>query len=256
VARAMRGTLVRHIDPARSPEALTGHRAEGIPAGTPHLAFVPLADVGFPYSSGSILGLALIPPRDFTVRTRDLLIEAIRGAELDAAGANGSTSSAASKPPPLRLTLGRHGVLHLRRLRELSPRKALLPARWIGPARRWYSASAIALGRNPGDLHARDAVRTGKAMEAAERTIAADCVNIALPEPVAVWIHRRSLLNGAPAANRFMPFPDQGNGPRRVCVHAEILFDKPVRGPVILGAGRYFGVGLCAPARSRDEYSI
>jgi CRISPR-associated protein Csb2 len=249
VARAMRGTLFRHIDPTRSPEALTGHRAEGAPATAPHLAYVPLADVGFPHSSGSILGLALIPPADFGVRARDLLIEAIRGAELEAARSSGSTPGAGSEPPPLRLTLGRHGVLQLRRLRQPAHRRSLQPARWTGPARRWYTATAVALGRNPGDLHARDPERATRAVEAAERTIAADCVNIGLPEPAAVWIHRRSLLNGAPAATRFMPFPEQGNGPRRVCVHAEVLFERPVRGPVLLGAGRYFGVGLCAPAR-------
>lgn len=249
VARAMRGTLFRHIDPARSPEALTGHRAEGAPATTPHLAYVPLADVGFPHSSGSILGLALIPPADFDVRARDLLIEAVRGAELDAARTNGSTPDVPFEPPPLRLTLGRHGVLHLRRLRQPGHRRSLQPARWMQPASRWYSATAVALGRNPGNLTARDPARAARALEAAERTIAADCVNTGLPEPAAVWIHRRSLLTGAPAASRFMPFPEQGNGPRRVCVHAEILFDRPVQGPVLLGAGRYFGVGLCAPVQ-------
>lgn len=249
VARAMRGTLFRHIDSTRSPEALTGHSAEGAPAMTPHLAYVPLADVGFPHSSGSILGLALIPPADFGVHARDLLIEAIRGAEVEAAHANGSTADTSSEPPPLRLTLGRHGVFHLRRLRQSSHRKTLLPARWTEPAHRWYTATAVALGRNPGRLNDPDPARAAKAVEGAERTIVADCMNIGLPEPAAVWIHRRSLLSGAPTATRFMPFPEQGNGPRRVCIHAEILFERPVRGPVLLGAGRYFGVGLCAPVR-------
>jgi CRISPR-associated protein Csb2 len=139
--------------------------------------------------------------------------------------------------------------VHLRRVREPPVRQTLTLGRWTEPARRWYTATAVALGRNPGDLYARDPDRAAEAVEAAERTIAADCVNLRLPEPVAVWIHRRSLLNGAPAVNRFMPFPEQGNGPRRVCVHAEILFDRRIRGPVILGAGRYFGLGLCAPVK-------
>jgi CRISPR-associated protein Csb2 len=176
-------------------------------------------------------------------------LEATYMAELEAARAHGTSDGVTSAPPILRLTLGKRGVVHLQRLREPPPRKALSPARWTGPSRRWYTATAVALGRNPGDLHARDPDRAAKATEAAERTVVADCVNLGLPEPAAVWIHRRSLLTGAPAAGRFMPFPENGNGPRRVCVHAEILFDEPVRGPVILGAGRYFGVGLCAPAR-------
>lgn len=249
VARALRGLLFRHLDVERSPEVLTGHRDGGAPAVLPHLAYVPLAAVGGPHSTGSILGIALVPPRDFGVRARDLLLEAIHRAELEVAGHGSGTAMTAPEPPPLRLTLGRRGVLHIRRLRDVPRRKTLLPSRWIEPSRLWYTATAIALGRNPGNLNAREPERIASAVAAAEATVAADCVNLGYPEPAAVWIHRRSLLGGAPAAHRFMPFPDQGNGPRRVCVHAEIHFDRPVLGPVILGAGRYFGLGLCAPVR-------
>ncbi|MGI8843806.1 MAG: type I-G CRISPR-associated protein Csb2 [Gemmatimonadaceae bacterium] len=249
VARAMRGTLFRHIDPKRQPEELTGHRPDGAPASVPHLAYVPLANVGHEHSTGTILGLALIPPQDFGVRARDLLLEAIHGAEIEAAGNAARPTGTVSGPPALRLTFGKRGVLHLRRLREASIRTTLLPTRWTAPSRRWYTASAVALGRNPGNLNARDPERAAKAVKAAEATIATACVNVGLPPPAAVWAHRRSLLNGAPTARQFMPFPAEGSGPRRVCVHAEILFDQPVRGPVILGAGRYFGLGLCAPVR-------
>jgi len=46
-----------------------------------------------------------------------------------------------------------------------------------------------------------------------------------------------------------MPYPRKGYGCKlkRVCVHVELRFDEPVTGPVLLGVGRYFGVGLCAP---------
>lgn len=249
VSRAMRATLLRYIDSEQSPDALTGHRADGGPAVVPHLAYVALAHVGHPHASGSILGLALVPPHDFGVRARDLLLEAIHYAEQDAARASPRTTEFTPEPPALQLTLGRRGVVHVRRIREPPVKKALVPTRWTEPSRRWYTATAVALGRNPGDLYGGDPLRTAAAMQSAERTIATDCMRIGLPEPVAVWIHRRSLLNGAPAAHRFMPFPEQGNGPRRVCVHAEILFDEPVGGPVILGAGRYFGLGLCAPTK-------
>jgi CRISPR-associated protein Csb2 len=67
--------------------------------------------------------------------------------------------------------------------------------------------------------------------------------------PSGVWVHPRSLLAGAPAARRFMPYPANGTGLRRVCVHAELHFHAAVRGPLILGAGRYFGLGLCVPVR-------
>lgn len=253
VARAMRGTLLSHIDIERSPPSLTGHHADGSPATVPHLAYVPLADVGFRYSSGSILGLALVPPREFETRARDLLLEAIYRAEADARRSGAAPGSVELGPPPLRLTLGRHGVLHLQRLRDPSPTRALASARWTAPANRWHTATAIALSRNPGNLHSRDPRVVARVVEEAERTIVADCRNLGLPEPAAIWIHKRSLLSGAPAAQRFMPFPDDGRGPRRVCVHAEIIFEGAVRGPLLVGAGRFFGIGLCAPAPTVRE---
>jgi CRISPR-associated protein Csb2 len=36
--------------------------------------------------------------------------------------------------------------------------------------------------------------------------------------------------------------------------HATIEFAEPVAGPVVLGAGRFFGLGLCIPA-ARGEGS-
>lgn len=247
VARALRGALLGHVDPATSPEELTGHSANGQPATRPHLAYVPLANVGNPYASGAILGIALIPPREFSVHARDLLLESVHRAETMAARSAATGEPYGHEPHPLRLTLGRRGVVHVQRLRDQSLRKTLAPSRWTRPSIRWYSATAVALGRNPGNLQSRDADIVARAVEAAERTIAADCIEVGLPEPAAVWVHARSLLNGAPAARRFMPFPAQGNGLRRVCVHAELLFHEPVRGPLILGSGRYFGLGLCAP---------
>jgi len=35
--------------------------------------------------------------------------------------------------------------------------------------------------------------------------------------------------------------------PPRLASHALLVFPEPVRGPVLLGAGRYFGLGLFRP---------
>jgi CRISPR-associated protein Csb2 len=47
-----------------------------------------------------------------------------------------------------------------------------------------------------------------------------------------------------------MPFPRKPGGSgsdkfTRVCVHAVLEFEERVEGPVLLGAGRYFGLGVC-----------
>jgi len=69
-------------------------------------------------------------------------------------------------------------------------------------------------------------------------------------------------LSGLPAAPAGRPddrkawrFPGYktGSGTPRACVHAEITFDEPVRGPVLIGAGRYFGYGLCLPSDVTEE---
>jgi len=245
VARALRGTLLASLDP-NAPPTLTGHETDGSPTSSPHLAFVSLGDVGHQYASGSILGVGMIPPRGLAVSDRDALLEGVFRAERDTADEL-EVDSGAGSGRRLRLTLGRHGVLNLRRLITPPDRRTLMASHWCRPARRWVSASAVALGRNPGNLRSREPNVVTKATEAAEKTVADACRHAGLPTPEAVWIHQRSLVRGAGAARRFMPFPDGGDGPRRVCVHTEIVFGEPVIGPVLLGAGRFFGLGLHLP---------
>lgn len=245
VARAFRGTLIRAVD-GEWPECLSGHTADGEATKEPHLAFVPLADVEHTHASGSILGFALVPPRNLAREEREALLRGVALAEAAAQseGTDGISSA-------LRLTLGRHGVLHLRRRLDRSPTKALQPSRWTRTSQRWTTVTAMALGRNPGDLRSRDPKVLAAAMDKAEESVAQSCLNIGLPRPIAVWVRPRSLLRAAPHAKRFMPFPNTDSGPRRVCVHVEVLFDEPVQGPVILGAGRFFGLGLCIERAER-----
>lgn len=245
VARALRGTLLGAAD-GGWPESLSGHSADATPSQRPHLAFVPLGDVGHGYATGSILGVALIPPRDLSSADREMLLDALGQIE-----AKAREQDTTGDPPSIRLVLGRHGTVHVRRLRDVAHAKTLQESRWTRPARRWATATAVALGRNPGNLRSRDPDVVARAVESAEVTIATACVNLGLPAPAAVWIHRRSLLEGAPAAEWFMPFPTAGDSPRRVCVHAEVLFHEPIRGPLLLGAGRYLGLGLCLPLEER-----
>jgi len=82
--------------------------------------------------------------------------------------------------------------------------------------------------------------------------MATACERIGLPVPTRIEILGRSLFAGAPEARRFMPYPAQEGATRRVCVHVEILFDRPVEGPILLGAGRFQGLGLLRPM----DYSI
>jgi len=94
----------------------------------------------------------------------------------------------------------------------------------------------------------------GNALEEA-RLIADACRNVGLPEPVEVEIYKHSAIKGAPSAypargKRSRPdwsFPmgaKFANRPRR---HVVLQFAENIEGPVILGAGRFYGFGLCLP---------
>src|SRR5690606_32385529 len=62
ITRALRGALLSHAE-APIPEVLSGHSVDGRPIDKPHVAYVPLADVGSRYASGNVLGVAILLPR-------------------------------------------------------------------------------------------------------------------------------------------------------------------------------------------------
>lgn len=230
ITRAVRGALLHHADDP-PPATLSGHSPDGRPLDRPHTAFLALADVDSRDSAGTVLGVAIVLPRDVDPTDRQ--------AVLCAAGRWERSG--------LRLVLGRAGVAQLEPVLGGDPPGALDPATWTCPSRRWASVTPVALDHNPGDLFARDPLVAAQAVRRAQETVANACERIGLPRPASVQVMSRSLFAGAPAAPRFMPFPRKGRGFKRLCVHVALRFDEPVCGPVVLGVGRYFGIGLCRP---------
>lgn len=140
-------------------------------------------------------------------------------------------------------------TLPLVRLRrsEMSAKASLRPGTWFRPARRFVTATPIALDRNPGNLRSNQQGVSHKATLEAQRSIAVACERIGLPRPISVEISPSPLLSGGQPAHSFAPWPGLPGRSNRVLVHADIRFAEPVGGPVLLGAGRYFGLGLCLP---------
>jgi CRISPR-associated protein Csb2 len=126
-------------------------------------------------------------------------------------------------------------------------RAAIDPSRYVAKVTRWASATPIVL-----DRHLKEAGNEAREAEITSLVRQA-CVNAGLPEPGCISAGKHSAIEGAPAA-----YPS-GGAPRwtrwrlpeslasRQLTHAVIEFDRPVRGPVILGAGRFVGLGLCLP---------
>lgn len=231
LTRALRAALIEKHGPGMSP-ALSGHDADGKPTTTPHLAFAALPHVGSEYADGSVQGFAIILPREVSEVDRIATLRTVAAWE----AANGETLTLGGAFPPLQL----------KRV-ELSTKRALDRARWTGPARRFITATPIALDRNPGNLRSNFEQTASKAAINAQRSIAESCVQIGLPRPVRVEVSLAPLLQGAQPVRDFYPWPQRPGRTSRVRVHAELHFAQDVEGPVLLGAGRHFGLGLCLP---------
>ena len=119
--------------------------------------------------------------------------------------------------------------------------------RWCKASRRFVSATPIALDRHPGNLRSNVERTAYRAAAEAESSIAEACERIGLPRPVNVSISLAPLLDGAQHVRQHAPWPPQAGRARRARVHAEIEFSEKVGGPVLIGSGRYFGLGLCVP---------
>ncbi len=225
VAEAVRGAILHHAD-GDLPPALTGHGHHG-PA---HLAVVPLANVGFAHSDGRLFGLALVLPaaHDGLADPVRAVLERAVAAFLHAGG---------------ELRLGRFGTWRLQH--DPAPERASLqPWRYLRRARTWASATPLVLPRH---------MKLGRG-DVAAALVAESCRHIGLPQPEEVEAGPHPFLPGTTFARRRRADDPRGVGwlvresfGHRSLVHARIRFSEPVPGPLLLGAGRHFGLGLMLP---------
>lgn len=241
ITSAIRAALMSYADQPVH-EILSGHQHDGTPTSRPHAAFVALPFVGHPHASGAVLGLALVIPADADADGRRAVLRAVGHWE---AASRERLQEPDLDAPPLELRLGSRGVLELERVVWGSAAQSTLrSSTWTEPSYRWVSVTPVALDRNPGDLRSHDPVVAAQAYLAASESVALGCERIGLPRPTRVDILPSVTMPGVSKAREFPAFPSDRRKPQRVKVHAVLEFDSPVRGPVLIGAGRYFGLGL------------
>jgi CRISPR-associated protein Csb2 len=252
VSRRLREALMSRYGAAGSPipEFVSGHQPDASPTTVPHIAIVPMADAGFTHSEGRLMGLGVVIPRSMEDRRRNAERDWAGGLQ----GASETTTSWITFDRLLgeiaQLEFGPLGVWGLSRIIE-TRKESLRATRYLQMALRWASVTPIVLDRFP------KAKRAAARDDEAEAIVAASCVNIGLPSPSMVRLSKHAAVKGAPSA-----YPS-GNGPvwsgwtlpgnlsKRMLTHAVIEFSEPVRGPLLLGAGRFAGLGLCLPVVSK-----
>lgn len=226
LTEALRGALLSAC-PAPIPEWVSGHQADGAPSRLPHVALLPLPFVGDQHADGRLLGVALALPR----AVPESEIGRVLGTWLyDEDGS----------PREIRLFDGQWLECRAQLERRDPPPLNLRVETWTGPARTWASVTPVVL-----DRHFDGADKWAKAAE----TVKDACVRIGLPRPLEVLLHPVSLHEGVPKSNEFPWINRRTDGGRMHHAHALIVFPEEVAGPVLLGAGRYRGYGLCRPLR-------
>lgn len=233
-----------------SPEAqeiISGHAPDRKPLERPHLAFLPLPVVGHEHADGHLMGVALALPADLPSSVR-----------LEVLGAVDKVAE---------LALGRLGKWRLERILMARPPVTLRVETWTGHPHggtHWSSVTPFAFDYHPKQKPSHPAAaepgpdispsteipaecrqRRAFHQEAAD-LIADACQRVGLPRPREVIVSHVSAHLGVPPAPAF-PRLRRKDGTERRHTHAILVFDQPVVGPVLLGAGRYRGYGFFRP---------
>ncbi|MFL5245241.1 MAG: type I-U CRISPR-associated protein Csb2 [Gemmataceae bacterium] len=240
IADAIRTELMRRHGP-NAPEWISGHAADGSPSKQSRPVYLPLGFVDREHADGHLLGIALVVPRDF--EHAEKLFELL--------GKQDGNKDHDIEPgfPFLSLTI-RNPHLENREIGkldlELDERPegrrqfSLKSFTWTHPNRIWKTVTPIML-----PLFPRRGLTT-------EEVVAKACVDAGYPSPVAVRASFAPLMRGVPHSRAFHVKPRQSRPPRPL-THAAIEFPVPVRGPVLIGAGRYSGYGACRSPLQEDE---
>lgn len=216
---------VMSVTPDPLPAALHGHDAPG----RPHVAFLALPDVGHPHADGRLLGMAVAIPELPDDERRAI----VRGV----LGARHASEDGGDGARVFRLDVPHLGEVVLTYRPGVVKPWALDPRRWRQGSRQWVSVTPVVLDRYPrhGDMEAE---------------IVRSCLAAGLPEPDEVVVSTGPLVTGG-VRLRPHELPKQAQG--RIYRHVNLHFPQRVAGPVLLGAGRYLGIGLLAPVLARPE---
>jgi CRISPR-associated protein Csb2 len=234
LSKAFRKTMLNDIRKvlrlpvdAPIPASLSGHEEGGGRALVDrHPAVVPLPLVGNKHASGTVMGIAVIPHQEAEMADLLTLARAIRNQD-------GTLKSYVVDWPGVgRVTLA--PVEDERRPHTLSPR------RWARPSAVWGTVLPYRFeGMRKHGFGTPSGERETLSM------VAKSCQRVGLPAPIAVDAAPVPRIIGTLDVHRYA-YPERHGGDYPVS-HLLLRFPVPVTGPLIIGADRHFGFGLCTP---------
>jgi CRISPR-associated protein Csb2 len=208
LTQKFRGALLQAGD-GHPLAAIHGHQRED------HLAVVPLAFVGAPHADGEIKGIGALIPDSLPMGERDRLLYRLAGI---ASFSDSFLGDWALSEVDIRLR----------------PIEALRKERWTAGSRFWATVTPYFFDRYPkSNAHPAD-------------IIAGSCERIGIGKPTRISISQHSALAGVPRSREFSG-RRPGKPTPKPSAHLTLAFSHEVRGPVVIGEKRYFGLGLCTP---------
>jgi CRISPR-associated protein Csb2 len=208
-------------------EVISGHCLGSTPEAPlrterPHLALAPLAFAGSPHATGEVLGMAALLPQGLSREERDSVLATLRKVrELDM----------------------RFGTWKVACVTADDSRSNLHAEAWARPSQVWATVTPYVFDRYPADPYGDEA----------QETVRLSFERVGLPRPVSVAIMKESVHIGVPPAPQFPPAVARAGKPRRFHLHVLVTFGSPVGGPMIAGAGRFYGYGLFRRVHGADS---
>jgi len=223
---ALRGAIMAKA-PQPIPEYISGHAPESthdlpVRSERPHMALVPLPFVAAEHATGELMGVAAILPKTLTREDQEMCWRILAAVN------------------ELKMPWGKWGVSVTDAEEH---RRALRPETWTRPYAVWSTVTPFVFDRYPKDPFGSEA----------EQVVRQAFVRSGFPEPVEVDLHYNPWHPGVPKASAFPPALARPGKPQRYHCHVRARFNKLVKGPMVVGAGRYYGYGLFRGLPERTE---
>jgi len=230
------------------PEWISGHRLDGSRTKKPHLAIFTLPDIrsrflgdsaeSLIHASGSIKAIGLAIPRPESLELAPALLRSELKMLLQALFTDNGGQEIQI------VSRSRSWASDFTLESEIRPILAVRPHRWTKPSDIWASVTPVILDKHPKTNFKKDP--HAWAASCAD-IISKSIVRAGLPEPIEIIAGIHSPIDGVPPASAFPAQEKRPGRQARFHVHATVRFAENVRGPLLIGAGRYRGYGQFIP---------